>query len=545
MGPYTVFSFLGTTLDRARTEVKRWGKWRPNIALCQHKELPIKKLVLLHPPSALPLLELVCRDIAIVSPTTTIEPVPLAVNDPWEFEEVFSALLDLSSTYPFDDKEEYLLHMTTGTHVAQICLFLLAEARYFPGKLIQTAPLEHDESKKGSYRIIDLDLSRYDTIAQRFSLKKREKLSLLKSGIETKNEDFNRLIEQIEFVATNSPDPILLTGATGTGKSHLARQIYQVKRSHNKVLGPLVEVNCATLRGDSAMSSLFGHTKGAFTGAATSRAGLLLSAHKGVLFLDEIGELGLDEQAMLLRALEEKRFLPMGADREVTSDFQLIAGTNRDLRQCVREKSFREDLLARIDLWSFHLPSLRERREDIEPNLEYELSKISGRLGMKVSFSTEARLLFLSFAHKADWHANFRQFNASITRMGTLSAHGRITESIVRDEIQRIERQKGDKQESTEKLILPPHITDSLDPFDRVQLEEVVNVCLRSSSLSEAGRALFSVSRGKKKVSNDADRLRKYLARFGLTWDRLRSGISVTLSTIDMTKQEEETPLES
>ena len=141
--------------------------------------------------------------------------------------------------------------------------------------------------------------------------------------------------------------------------------------------GPFVEVNCATLRGDAAMSALFGHVKGAFTGAIRDRPGLLRAADGGLLFLDEVGELGPDEQAMLLRALEEKRFLPVGADKEVKSDFQLIAGTNRDLSDAVRQGRFREDLLARINLWTFQLPALRERREDIEPNLDYELEQFA------------------------------------------------------------------------------------------------------------------------------------------------------------------------
>src|SRR5215213_7674940 len=111
------------------------------------------------------------------------------------------------------------------------------------------------------------------------------------------------------------------------------------------------------------MSALFGHVKGSFTGAVRDRSGLLRTAHGGLLFLDEIGELGLDEQAMLLRALEEKVFLPLGSDREVRSDFQLIAGTNRDLGARVREGRFRDDLLARINLWTFSLPGLAERRE--------------------------------------------------------------------------------------------------------------------------------------------------------------------------------------
>src|SRR5689334_19903925 len=119
------------------------------------------------------------------------------------------------------------------------------------------------------------------------------------------------------------------------------------------VAGSLVGVNCARIRGDGARAGWFGHTKGAFTGAVGARAGLLRTADGGVLFLDEVGELGVDEQAMLLRALEEKRFLPVGSDREVTSNFLLLAGTNCDLMAAVRAGSFREDLLARINLWTF------------------------------------------------------------------------------------------------------------------------------------------------------------------------------------------------
>ena len=122
------------------------------------------------------------------------------------------------------------------------------------------------------------------------------------------------------------------------------------------------------------MSALFGHAKGAFTGAVTERAGLLRAADGGVLFLDEIGELGADEQAMLLRALEEKRFLPLGSDKEVASDFQLIAGTNRDLEADVARGRFRDDLLARIDLWTF-----RCRRSASGPRTSSPTSTSSSR----------------------------------------------------------------------------------------------------------------------------------------------------------------------
>ena len=136
---------------------------------------------------------------------------------------------------------------------------------------------------------------------------------------------------------------------------------------------------------------------------------------------------------MLLRALEEKRFLPLGSDREVSSDFQLIAGTNRDLGSAVREGRFREDLLARMNLWTFRLPGLAERPEDIEPNLDYELEQFARRSSLRATLSKEVRERFLSFARSpaARWSANFRDLNACVTRMGTLSPGGRITPEIL------------------------------------------------------------------------------------------------------------------
>jgi transcriptional regulatory protein RtcR len=277
------------------------------------------------------------------------------------------------------------------------------------------------------------------------------------------------------------------------------------------------------------MSALFGHVKGAFTGAVSDRAGALRTADKGIVFLDEVGELGLDEQAMLLRALEEKRFLPLGADEEVQSDFQLICGSNRDLRAATAEGLFRADLLARIDLWTYELPGLADRPEDIEPNVNYELDRLSAAHGRKVSLNREARQRFLDFAASshAPWHGNFRDLIGAVTRMSTLASGGRITTDVVEEEIGRL---TASWQGSGAAAYAPSPDLEGLVPdvgeidlFDRAQLAEVIRVCRRTKTLSEAGRVLFAVSRARKRVPNDADRLRKYLARFGLTWDAVRT----------------------
>jgi transcriptional regulatory protein RtcR len=292
----------------------------------------------------------------------------------------------------------------------------------------------------------------------------------------------------------------------------------------NQVEGQFVEINCATIRGDAAMSALFGHKKGAFTGAASDRVGLLRTANGGMLFLDEIGELGLDEQAMILRAVEEKCFLPVGSDVESTSDFQLIAGTNRDLQDAISEGRFREDLLARLNLWTFHLPGLVDRREDIEPNLDYELRRYAETEGRQITFNKEARDKFLRFAmsEEATWSANFRDLSGSVTRMATFAEGGRIRELDVLDEMARLRRtwRSTDVGGSDQLLkgILDNDRIAALDLFDRLQLGEVIRICRSSSSLSSAGRTLFAMSRKKKARANDADRLRKYLQRFGLDW---------------------------
>jgi transcriptional regulatory protein RtcR len=410
-------------------------------------------------------------------------------------------------------------------------MFLMTEARYFPGRLLQTSPPRRPAiGDPGSHALIDLDLSKYDQIAQRFSREQQEGVAFLKSGIATRNGRFNTMIDEIERVAIKSKAPILLMGPTGAGKSFLARRVYELKKARHQLDGKFVDINCATLHGDGAGSTLFGHIKGAFTGAAAERPGLLRTAHKGLLFLDEIGELGLDEQAMLLKAVEEKRFLPVGADHEVQSDFQLIAGTNRDLGREVVAGRFREDLYARINLWTYELPGLRDRPEDIEPNIDYFLAQFGAENGEVVRFNKEARERYMQFATSPDarWSGNFRDLSASVLRMATLAQAGRITDAIAGDEFNRLKRlwqhegdHAGDRADVDLEALMGPDAAQRLDLFDAMQLKAVIGVCRSSKSLSDAGRKLFAVSRSAKEKPNDADRLKKYLARFSLSWDSL------------------------
>ncbi|HWU53040.1 MAG TPA: RNA repair transcriptional activator RtcR family protein, partial [Tahibacter sp.] len=258
--PLVVIGFVGTVLDAADGP-GRWEKWRPSVALGMYDDLLVSRLELLLDERKFSRLAGRLRaDLAEVSPETQVRVHDFFLSDPWDFEQVFAALHEFARNYPFDtEREDYLVHISTGTHVAQICWFLLTEARFFPARLLQTSPPPRQRTgEAGKYAIIDLDLARYDRIAQRFARESEDTASFLKSGIATRSATFNRMIEQIERVAIRSKAPMLLLGPTGAGKSMLARNLFELKQRRHALKGRFVEVNCATLRGDGAGSALFG-----------------------------------------------------------------------------------------------------------------------------------------------------------------------------------------------------------------------------------------------------------------------------------------------
>ena len=213
------FGFLGTTLDAyGGFGEKRLKSWRPSVSLALDPTLKVTKLILWFGGRFEKLASLVKSDIENGS-KGAVEVVlhKCEITDPWNFDEVYSFLFDYTSRYEFKpEEEEYLVHLTTGTHVAQICLFLLTESRHFPAKLVQANP--RNGRSDGSATIIDLDLSKYDRISQRFEQKLRDDLQILKAGINTRNASFNSTISEIELVARSSVEPILLLGPTGAGK---------------------------------------------------------------------------------------------------------------------------------------------------------------------------------------------------------------------------------------------------------------------------------------------------------------------------------------
>src|ERR1700723_1557616 len=203
--------------------------------------------------------------------------------------------------------------------------------------------------------------------------------------------------------------PVLLLGETGTGKEVVARSIHKVRP-----VGPFVTIDCSSLVGPLMESELFGHVKGAFTGAVASKTGLIEHADGGTAFFDEIGELPLDLQAKLLRVLQEKEFRPVGSLTQRRSDFRVVAATNRDLAKEVEKGTFRQDLFYRLNVVNLRLAPLRDRKEDIPALLAHFL----GRHGKGHSFTQETLEAMLSY----DWPGNVRELENCIQHLVAINS---------------------------------------------------------------------------------------------------------------------------
>ncbi len=213
----------------------------------------------------------------------------------------------------------------------------------------------------------------------------------------------------------------LILGENGTGKELVANMIHRLGRYSD---GPFVAVNCAALPAELVESELFGHTKGAFTGAGKSRRGRFLEAHSGTIFLDEISEMPLDAQAKILRAIETSQITPVGADTPIAVDCNIIAASNRNLEQMAKEGTFRQDLYYRLNVVQFQLPPLRERKEDIPLLADYFLQRFARESGTTAKvLADDALKLIASY----DFPGNIRELKNLMERIHIYSEHHTVT----------------------------------------------------------------------------------------------------------------------
>lgn len=284
-----------------------------------------------------------------------------------------------------------------------------------------------------------------------------------------KSSSMQQLLSLVRRVA-KSPWPVLLEGETGSGKELVARLVHQLSERRE---GPFIEVNCAAIVESLFEAELFGHEKGAFTGAVGRRDGHFVAADGGTLFLDEIGELPLPLQAKLLRALQEQRIQPVGGSHSRAVDVRVVAATNAHLAAMVSENRFREDLYYRLNVFEVQVPPLRQRRDDIVALIELFLGDRTGELELEPA-ALDALL-------KYDYPGNVRELRNLIQRAATLARGGWLRRTDLPPVVQARQREEGSRLSSLAPL---PDQLEALEAeLIRQRLEEAGGVQTRAAEL--------------------------------------------------------------
>ncbi len=349
--------------------------------------------------------------------------VSLDLDSPIDYVEIFTKLKETLVRITQDlahHRAEFFVLLDPGTPQMQTAWFLLAKSKVFQARLLQGIPARF---AGGAYKVREVNLD--SEMLPEVSLSSRvppvvhEKEEAagpvrwysLKQGdrIVGENAGFLQVLEQARRVAGYDIS-VLILGETGTGKGLLARFLHEQSSRSDR---PFISVNCATIVPSLAESELFGHIKGAFTGADRDRLGKFRSAEGGTIFLDEIGDLPPEIQPKLLRVLEDKTLIPVGSDNEVKVDVRILTATNQDLERFIEAGTFRRDLYERLNQYTLALPPLRERKTDIPLLIQSSLSAWNEKYEEDKRISEEAMRFLLDYP----WPGNIRELQNFITSM--------------------------------------------------------------------------------------------------------------------------------
>jgi two-component system, NtrC family, response regulator GlrR len=282
-----------------------------------------------------------------------------------------------------------------------------------------------------------------------------------------RSEKMKRVLEMVSQIA-KTESTVYIHGESGTGKELIAKAIHLASERKDR---PFVPINCAALPEALLESELFGHEKGAFTGAVRSTKGLFTQAHAGTLFLDEIGDMPLSIQAKLLRALQERQFYPVGSEKPVEVDVRVIVATQKDLESDVKQGQFREDLFYRIHVIPIYLPPLRERKEDIPPLVEYFLKKFSQQMKKEVKgLAPQAMQKMMLY----EWPGNVRELENTIEYSVAMTRQDMITEDFI------LQTKEVIHQEPLKPL------REARDAYEKSYLMHLLEIC--SGNVSKAAK---------------------------------------------------------
>lgn len=320
-------------------------------------------------------------------------------------------------------------------------------------------------------------------------LKQMEKLGLVGSS-----QQIRKIFHQIVQVARTDLN-VLITGETGTGKGVFARAIHQLspRQKHQ-----FVEIDLPNIRPELFQSELFGHEKESFTGATKGKRGLFEEAQGGTIFLDEIGELSLDQQAALLIPIEEKRIRRLGGLRWISLDVRFISATDKNIEEAIRHREFRPQLYYRLQEYHIHIPPLRERREDIRPIAEYYIAQLNNRYKTAILFEPDA----LCYLENYDWPGNVRQLRNLIERLIRLAPKDRISRQIVAEEILKLYPTAKENQ-----------VVDIYAAQEQVKKESLMNALSQTKGNITKTAALLGVSR---------ETVYQYLRRYNIDVEQYR-----------------------